>query len=253
MIFGILFAIDVGSNNYSANQTKMNINRFLSRPLVIACMISFAAGPLARAITITSSVGGAPTGVNIINFDNLALGNSGGVATGPNGSVNVSFTTGDGKVVTGASGQYAAPWLSGGNGIGFGAQANGADTTKYISTGIGSVTLDWGSANLNYFGILWGSVDAYNSLRFYNGNTLVDTVTGTNVWAGANGNQGVNGTQYVNINTSGTFNRVVAKSTSYAFEFDNVAYKAVPDSGSIVALFGGAMIALAAFRRRFGA
>ena len=97
--------------------------------LLVALGISSAA----NAITITGSVGGAPTGVNYLNFDDLAptvfVGTY--VATTPSGSVQVGITP-NAKIVTGAvSGEYAAPWLSGGNGVGFGSpnQANGADTT----------------------------------------------------------------------------------------------------------------------------
>jgi hypothetical protein len=231
--------------------------RFLSL-LATSLATAFLAVPV-RADSINALVGGAPVGTQRINFDNLSLGNAGGTATGPNGSVNVSFTTGDSIAVTGAlSGKYAAPWLSGGNGNGFGPgsanQANGVDGTTYLSTGIGSVTLDFGaSASLNYLGLLWGSVDNYNTLKFFNGSTQVFSVTGTQVWASANGNQGAQGTFYVNIDTSLAFNKVVASSTQYAFEFDNVAYKSVPDSGSTLALMGAALLGLAALRRRFAA
>ena len=42
--------------------------------------------------------------------------------------------------------------------------------------------------------------------------------------AGANGDQGVNGTYYVNINSNTFFDTVIATSTQYAFEFDNVSF-----------------------------
>ena len=69
----------------------------------------------------------------------------------------------------------------------------------------------------------------------------------------ANGNQGAQGTFYVNIDTTLAFNKVVASSTQYAFEFDNVAYKSVPDSGSTIALMGAALLGFAALRRKFAA
>jgi hypothetical protein len=200
------------------------------------------------ALTVSGSVGGAPTGVSKINFDDLALGAGGGNTTviGSSATVAVSFLP-DGQTVTGAiSGQYAAPFLSGGNGAGFaaggGAQANGADATKYLTTGLGQAILSFSSPQ-QYLGLLWGSIDSYNTLEFYNGSTLVGSLTGTQVTAGANGNQGVNGTLYVNINSDLAFNKVVAKSTSYAFEFDNVAFNTtpVPEPSTYVA---GALLAL---------
>ena len=43
---------------------------------------------------------------------------------------------------------------------------NGPDTTTYLTTGIGSVTLTLPGPE-KYFGLLWGSVDTYNTLSFY--------------------------------------------------------------------------------------
>ncbi len=193
--------------------------------------------PVARAgLLIDSSVGGAPTGVNYANFDGLPLGATGGVSNG----IIVSFT-GDGQAVQGSqSGLYAAPYLSSGNGTPFGDPTNGPDATTYLTTGVGSVTLALPGEE-KYVGLLWGSVDSYNTLSLYNGLTLVGTVTGTDVEAGANGDQGQFGTFYVNINSTGSFDRLVATSSSYAFEFDNVAYNtsAVPEPSSFVlALIG---------------
>ena len=133
------------------------------------------------------------------------------------------------------SGLYAAPYLSNGNGTVFGDPNNGPDATTYLSTGVGSVTLALPGEE-KYVGLLWGSVDSYNTLSLYNGLTLVGTVTGTDVTASANGDQGELGTFYVNINSTDSFDRLVATSSSYAFEFDNVAYNtsAVPEPSSFV-------------------
>jgi hypothetical protein len=203
----------------------------------VLCFYFVGMSPNARAgITVSASVGGAPTGVNYANFDNLPLGTAGGSS----GGITVSFTT-DGQAVQGSlSGVYAAPYLSNNNGVPFLDPNNGPDTTTYLSTGIGSVTLTMPGQEM-YIGLLWGSVDSYNSLSLYNGSTLVGTVTGTDVTSNANGDQGVSGTYYVNINSTESFNTVVASSTQYAFEFDNVAFnsQAVPEPSSFaLALIG---------------
>ena len=96
---------------------------------------------------------------------------------------------------------YAAPYLSNGNGTLFGDPTNGPDTTTYLTTGIGSVTLALPGQE-KYIGLLWGSVDSYNSLSLYNGAILVGTVTGTDVTSSASGDQGENGTFYVNISST---------------------------------------------------
>ena len=189
--------------------------------------------PSARAggLTVTASVGGAPTGVSYSNFDNLPLGNTGGTSNG----IGVSFT-GDGQAVQGSQTDvYAAPYLSNNNGSLFGDPNNGPDTTTYLTTGIGSVILAMPGQE-TYLGLLWGSVDSYNTLSFYEGSTLIGSVTGTQVTSNADGDQGVNGTYYVNITSTETFDKVVATSSQYAFEFDNVAYNvsSVPEPSSFI-------------------
>lgn len=90
-------------------------------------------------------------------------------------------------------GSYAAPFISDSNGTSFGdLQASGADQTEYLATGIGEVTLQLDGYN-QYFGLLWGSVDAVNTLSFYDGATLLFTFTGHDVDGLANGDQGAAG------------------------------------------------------------
>jgi hypothetical protein len=224
---------------------------------------------LAGPFVITGSVGGAPTGVSRENFNSLKAGDTSPV-TLPSG-IAISFNPDAQPVVGAASGLYAAPYLSGGNGGGFGTpdQSNGADQTVYITTGsTGSfanaeVTLQLPGPE-RYFGLLWGSVDAYNTLSFYSGTTLIGSVTGSDVTASPNGDQGVSGTLYVNINVdtkanpSLTFDRVVATSSQYAFEFDDVAFNPttrrvpgdrVPEPMSLGILAAG-MVGIGLVRRR---
>ena len=74
-------------------------------------------------------------------------------------------------------------------------------------------------------------MDAYNTLSFFNGASLVGSITGSNVTASPNGNQGVAGTLYVNITSTESFNRIVATSSQFAFEFYNTAFnRTVPVS-----------------------
>ncbi len=185
----------------------------------------------ANATAITASAGGVPTGADIYeNFDTVPLGS--GTYMTPSG-IEVSFTQ-DGQAVQGAvPGRYAAPYLSGDNGSAFGGQSDGADMTTYLTSGAtgsyaaAKVTLTFAEP-MRYTGLLWGSVDPYNTLTFYNGATEVGQFTGTDVNTLANGDQGAAGTFYVNISLSDSFTSVVATSSQYAFEFDNVAISANP-------------------------
>lgn len=234
--------------------------------VALGCTVA-SIGAMADNFSLSPVIGGAPqTGaISYLNFDDLTPGaqNTTVTTTGPAGSVSVSLV-GTAQVASGSlSGIYAAPYISGNNGTGFGAQTTGADTTPYLSAGSAgtstppnsSVTLNFGSTQ-HYLGLLWGSVDAYNTLSFYNGNTLVGTFTGSQVNPGANGDRGLNGTYYVNINDtsfgSGSgFTKVVATSSQYAFEFDNVAFGNVnvPD-GSVTGAFGLALLGIAAVKRQ---
>jgi hypothetical protein len=155
--------------------------------------------------------------------------------------------------VTGASaGIFAAPFVSNSNGLLFGdSQVSGQDNTEYLTTGLGSAKLVFPGQE-HYMGLLWGSVDDYNTLSFYNGATLVGSITGADVTAAANGDQGVNGTFYVNIISPVSFDRVVATSSQYAFEFDNVAFNPtnpVPEPISL-GLFGLGLMGVGLARRR---
>ena len=116
--------------------------------------------------------------------------------------------------------------------------------TALAGTGIyssirGSVTFNFALRSTLEF--IWGSPDAYNTLRFYNGLTLVDQFApppphGLNV---AN--------SFATIQTVAQFNRVVFRSTRAAMEFGNVAAVPLPAGGLLLI---GALGGIAALRRR---
>jgi hypothetical protein len=141
----------------------------------------------------------------------------------------------------GSDGLYATPY---------------GDATNYLAVlGGGSEQIAFSGVKTS-FGLYWGSVDTYNSLTFYDGNTSVATISGTDVAPplAANGGQtdyASNG--YVLISALPQFDRVVAASSSNSFEFDNVVAggtSAVPEPSTwAMLLLGFAGLGYAGFRR----
>lgn len=222
----------------------------------LALGLALSATGANAALVVNSSVGGAPNLpgiVTYVNFDNLTPGTA--VDGSTSGGITLTFN-GNSQVasVPNQPGTFAAPVLSGGNGLNFGSpnQANGQDTTPYLSTGTSSIEMVFGGLQ-SFFGMLWGSVDTYNTLQFFDGATLVGTLTGSQVIGVASGDQTADGTVYINVNSTLQFDRVVASSTSFAFEFDNVAYAAtrtdVPAPGAL-ALLGLGLVGIGAVSRR---
>jgi len=211
--------------------------------LGVAFALAATVAPV-HAITIQSIVtGGALSGMTYLDFDTVLP--------------SVVTLTPDAKWVSGAvRDEYAPPYLTGNNNQNFGSLYIGADNTKYLTSGKypspgGSIEFKFTGAQ-NYFGLLWGSVDDYNTLTFLMGNTVVGTVLGTQALLPGNGYQGNGGSTYVNI-TGISFDKVRVTSSQYAFELDNVAYGTVPDGGMTVALLGLSLGVLALARRRFAA
>lgn len=213
------------------------MNKLQLTSIVVAAL---AASQMAQAaLTITSSVGGgAPAGTT--KYD-LNTGN------GSQGDLTVTLS-GNAQALTGPIGGVSAPpYFSGANDVGFGGAPAGPDTTQYLTTGdatgAGSVTLSFATP-LTYIGFVWGSVDDYNTLKLMQGSTTVATITPPTAGLplpDPMGDQNVVGTYWVNISSTIPFDTVIATSTRYAFEFDNVATIAVPEPSTYVA---GALLLL---------
>lgn len=111
-----------------------------------------------------------------------------------------------------------------------------------------SITFAGGTS---YVGFLWGSVDTYNTVSFYNGESLIASyVGGANGLANfevpvGNGNQAAS--QYFNF-FAPSITKVTFASSGNAFEIDNVA-AAVPEPETY-ALMAAGLVAVAFMSRR---
>ena len=227
-----------------------------------AAIVSLACVGSVNADTITAVVGGsAQSGANYVTFDSLSGGQT---AAYTSGSLTVDFTPNAQTESSGVNNGSASPILSGNNNLYFGSIYSGADNTTYLASGnnvnSGVLTFNFSTAQ-NYFGLLWGSVDAGNTLTFYSGangtGTAIYTITG----AGLNAINSVIaqtgygdiydswGTAYVNVDTSAAFESVVATTSTFTFEIDNVAYGSgsVPDGGATALLLGLGFAGLSLF------
>jgi hypothetical protein len=138
------------------------------------------------------------------------------------------------------------------------AAAPAGDNTPYLSVAfpnaVGVETFQAAAGtSYNYFGLYWGSIDAYNSLRFYSGGTLIANITGLDVIQSGTtlGDQVSAGSnRYVNFTFDNeTFDRIEFDTTNFAFESDNHAYANVPEP-STYALMATAFGAFMFMRRR---
>jgi hypothetical protein len=198
--------------------------------LIFAFTLAIFGAFSASATTIT--VGGVSFG-------------SGGLTSAVSGGNTVTFHNGlpanysGGSVVTGTSaGNYVPPT---------------GDTTRYLTFGSGTVTIDYTSAPIEYFGLYWSTIDTYNTITFY-GAGAPETINGSEVASLAG--VAANGTNSAYVNffaAAGTsWNKVVLSSPQNAFESDNhVTVAAVPEPGTwSMLLGGGGLVAIAAWLRK---
>jgi fibronectin-binding autotransporter adhesin len=126
------------------------------------------------------------------------------------------------------------------------------DKSKYLAIlGGRQETLTY-HHDMDRFGLYWGSVDAYNTISFFDGKKLVESFTGSSIIPLiANGNQiAFSSNRYVEFTSLPWFDRVVLGSSQNSFEVDNISASAAPEIATwAMMLVGFAGIGFVAYRR----
>ena len=186
-------------------------------------VVAAPTSPLVLASGVTDNL----LGLSTETFDGISPGassnNGAGHGNFQSAALGATFSaSGNAGIVNGSSSVTAAPFV--------GPAPGHQDTTNYLSIGgNGTETITFASPK-NAFGLYWGSLDSYNTIKFYDGATLVASNTGADISPlFPNGNQGSfvsNG--YVQFSGLDSFNKVVLGSTSNAFEIDNISAGTIP-------------------------
>lgn len=108
------------------------------------------------------------------------------------------------------------------------AAAPAGDATLYGFASPGFDATFASAESLSSLSFYLGSLDTFNTLSFYNGDTLIQSFTGTQLTIPdpANGNQASGNTNrryFFTFGAADNVNKVVFNTTQPAFEFDNIA------------------------------
>ncbi|MBW4693566.1 MAG: PTPA-CTERM sorting domain-containing protein [Lyngbya sp. HA4199-MV5] len=217
---------------------------------VAATTVSFMSSHAAQALSFTSGPLPTTLGVDLIDFNGLTPGI---VPTNPAAPIDLGdgvtlFDSAPGNRDTVITAEDKPPQA---------ARPTGSDS-NYLKVRQTNATFSF-ERPLAYFGLLWGSIDAENTIQFFNSSstTPVNSYTGSSL-ASLLGfsllpfpaNLGADGTKYIEFalaDIGADVDKVVLSTGFSPFEVDNVAYQAIPTPALLPGLLG---MGIAALRKR---
>jgi hypothetical protein len=234
--------------------------RKLLVPVGVCALLAALTGSAQANIVVKSSFGpfsaGASNSNNDVTFDEFGI-------TTPNIYPGTSIQTGNvPPSVGGISFSGGAFIANNAPNTAAGISATPAnDASNYMSILGGQYeTLTFGGATKTSFGLYWGSIDAYNEVQFFSGNSATPFASYSGSTLGAVPPVGSNGDQF-NQSTLSTnayikftglsFDKVILSSSGNSFEFDNIHVGGVPEPSTwAMLILGFASVGFLAYRRR---
>jgi len=123
----------------------------------------------------------------------------------------------------------------------------------YMTSGMApsdSATITF-TAFQNYFGLVWGTPDTYNTIGFFSDSTFLAAFSGSD--PGIAGNDAF--TNFTAANSTEFFNRIILVTLQCCFEVDNFAARAVvsavPEPSTLALLATGVGLSVLYVRRRY--
>lgn len=221
-------------------------------------MQNFKKLALAGAMAVAGAMGANAAVISVENAP-TSWATAGNGANSTTLQVGASWMTGkDPSIVSGSvNAEYKSPFDPANANAG-GTVVPNWDQIQYFT--VGSPNLAPSPAVLTFsslrstFEMLWGSIDLYNALYFFNGQSTVATISGQDI-LDAGGTPSANGAAFVSISGMGMFDTVAFVSDfgrtpgddAAAFEFSNVAAVPLPAGGLLLLTGLGGMALL---RRR---